>query len=138
MVRNSGITLECSSTVAASSAIGAIHQCNIKTSPNSSTTQKEVFVPQTENWVLTDMYVVSTSDYGSSQPMVEFIKNRGISMGTSTSLVALLVTSNTRPRFLPSAIGFEAGSILQMQTINTIAEGGSAATIKFFVAVSIQ
>ncbi len=138
MVRNTGITLECSSTVTASSAIGSIFQCNIKTSPNSSATQKEIFVPQTENWVLTDMYVVSTSDYGSSQPVVEFIKNRGISMGTSTSLVALLVTSNTRPRFLPSPIGFEAGSILQMQTINTIAEGGSDATIKFFVAVSIQ
>ena len=137
MVRNSGMTLQGGATVIASSAIGSIHQCTIKTSPNSDSSATEIFVPITENWVLTDMYVVSTSDYGSSQPMVQFIKNRGQFMGTSTSLVALLVTSNTRPRFLPAPIGYEGGSILQMQTINVIAEGGSAATIKFFVAVSI-
>ena len=109
----------------------------IKTSPIQSG-DTEIFVPQTENWIFTDCYVLATADYGTSQPMVNFIKNRAISMGTSTSLGALLVTSNTRPRFLPQPIGFEAGSIVTMETITTIVAGVGADSIKFYVAVSIQ
>ena len=137
MVRNTGITLECTRTVPAASAVGTILPVTIKTSP-TQTGDTEIFVPQTENWIFTDCYVLTAADYGTSQPMVNFIKNRAISMGTSTSLGALLVTSNTRPRFLPQPIGFEAGSIVTMETITTIANDTSADSIKFYVAVSIQ
>jgi len=137
MVRNTGITLECTRAVPAASAVGTILPVTIKTSP-TQTGDTEIFVPQTENWIFTDCYVLATADYGASQPMVNFIKNRAISMGTSTSLAALLVTSNTRPRFLPQPIGFEAGSIVTMETITTIVAGVAADAIKFYVAVSIQ
>jgi len=137
MVRNTGITLECTRTIAASAGTGTINPVTIKTSPIQSG-DTEIFVPQTENWIFTDCYVLTAADYGTSQPMVNFIKNRAISMGTSTSLGALLVTSNTRPRFLPQPIGFEAGSIVTMETITTIANDTDADSIKFYVAVSIQ
>ena len=137
MVRNTGITLECTRNVPAASAVGTILPVTIKTSP-TQTGDTEIFVPQTENWVFTDCYVLATADYGASQPMVNFIKNRAISMGTSSSLAELLVTSYTRPRFLPQPIGFEAGSIVTMETITTIVAGVGADSIKFYVAVSIQ
>ena len=90
MVRNTGITLECTRTIAASAGTGTINPVTIKTSPIQSG-DTEIFVP-----------------------------------------------SNTRPRFLPQPIGFEAGSIVTMETITTIANDTSADSIKFYVAVSIQ
>jgi len=59
-------------------------------------------------------------------------------MGTSAALIALLVTNNTRPRFLPEPIGFEAGTVMQMTTVMTVANDATADTFSFFVAVSIQ
>jgi hypothetical protein len=59
-------------------------------------------------------------------------------MGTTPPLSALLVSNNTRPRFLPSPVGFEAGSIVRMFSHTTIANDATADSIKFYVAVSIQ
>ena len=136
MVSNTGLTLTCTATVTASATTPTIVHCTIKTSPTDSG-NTEVFVPQTENWILTDMYIIASADSGTSDPMIEFIKNRGISMGTSTGISALLVTSNTRPRFLPRPIGFAGGDILSMQAITAIDNDATVDNIKFFVAVDI-
>ena len=137
MVSNSGFVLECTATVAASDAAGTIDVVNMQTDPTVNSVT-ELFVPVTENWVFTDAYILATADAGTSSPSVRFDKNRGRSMGTTPPLSALYVANNTRPRFLPSSIGFEAGSIVRMFTATTIANDGTADAIKFFVAVSIQ
>jgi len=137
MVSNSGFVLECTATVAASDAAGTIDVVNMQTDPTVNSVT-ELFVPVTENWVFTDAYILATADAGTSSPSVRFDKNRGRSMGTTPPLSALYVANNTRPRFLPSSIGFEAGSIVRMFTATTIANDATADAIKFFVAVSIQ
>ena len=53
MVRNTGRTLTCTMEVTASYTAPQTVQANIKLSPNDDG-KKEVFVPTTENWVLTD------------------------------------------------------------------------------------
>ena len=136
MVRNTGITLECTAAIPAAALAGSIQVVNIQTSPTQAVAT-EIFVPQTENWIFTDCYILVAGDAGVSAPMVNFIKNRAISMGTSASLLALLVTNNTRPRFLPQPIGFEAGSIVSMEVITTTVVVG-AENLRFFVPVSIQ
>ena len=137
MVSNSGFVLECTATIAASDAAGTIDVVSMQTDPTVNAVT-ELFVPVTENWVFTDAYILATADAGTSSPSVRFDKNRGRSMGTTPPLSALYVANNTRPRFLPSSIGFEAGSIVRMFTATTIANDGTADAIKFFVAVSIQ
>tara|TARA_R110000796_G_scaffold25901_1_gene72529 strand:- start:1581 stop:1994 length:414 start_codon:yes stop_codon:yes gene_type:complete len=137
MVSNSGFVLECTATVAASDAAGTIDVVNMQTDSTVASVT-ELFVPVTENWVFTDAYILAAADAGTSSPSIRFDKNRGRSMGTTPPLSALLVSNNTRPRFLPSSIGFEAGSIVRMFSNTSIANDATADAIKFFVAVSIQ
>ena len=136
MVAGTGLTLECTSAPAISAAVGTIDTVTIKTDPTVSGVT-ELQVPLTEAWVLTDCYVLAAAGYGTTQPMVNFDKNRGRSMGTTPSLAAMLVTSNTRPRFAPSPIGFEGGSIMRMFTITTVVNTTPVDSITFYVAVSI-
>ena len=136
MVAGTGLTLECTSAPASLAAVGTIDTVTIKTDPTVSGVT-ELQVPLTEAWVLTDCYVLATAGYGVTQPMVNFDKNRGRSMGTTPSLAAMLVPSNTRPRFSPSPIGFEGGSIMRMFTITTVVNTTPVDSITFYVAVSI-
>lgn len=137
MVNNTGFILECTATVGASESAGTIDVVSMKTDPTVSSVT-EMQVPLTENWVFTDCYILASADAGTSSPIVNFDKNRGRSMGSTPPLSAMLVTNNTRPRFLPSPIGFEGGSIIRMFTNSTIVNDGTADSIKFFVAVSIS
>ena len=136
MVRNTGITLTCTVQIPAAAAAGTIRVVNMQTSPTQAVAT-EIFVPQTENWIFTDCYILVAADAGVSTPMINFVKNRAISMGTSASLLSLLVTNNTRPRFLPQPIGFEAGSIVSMEAVTTTVIVG-VENLRFFVPVSIQ
>jgi hypothetical protein len=137
MVRNTGRTLTCNVPVAASLIAPQTVQATIQIDPNM-TAASEVFVPTTENWVITDCYILAAlGATGTTNPMIEFIKDRGVSMGITTPLSALLISNNTRPRFLPTPIGFEAGSILTIQAITTTTNSATADNINFYVAVDI-
>tara|TARA_R100000963_G_C4587219_1_gene65819 strand:- start:183 stop:599 length:417 start_codon:yes stop_codon:yes gene_type:complete len=137
MVRNTGRTLTVNMTVLASLAKPITRQCTIQLDPNM-TAQSEVFVPTTENWVITDCYILAAfGATGTTNPQIEFIKDRGVSMGITTPLSALLISNNTRPRFLPTPIGYEAGSILTIQGITTVDNNVTADDINFYVAVDI-
>ena len=137
MVGNSGFVLICTETIAASALAGTIGVVSMKTDP-TATAASELFVPVTENWKITDCYILATAGAGTSSPMVTFDKNRGRSMGTTPPLGAMLISNNTRPRFLPNPIGFEAGSILKMFTNTTVDNDATADSIAFYCAVSIQ
>ena len=58
-------------------------------------------------------------------------------MGTTPPLTTMLVTNNTRPRFLPQPIGYEGGSILRIFTINT-ALTAVAQLVTAYAAVAIS
>ena len=137
MVRNTGRTLTCTVAVAPNLITPQTVQVNIQIDPNQAVAT-EVFVPTTENWVVTDAYILAAfGAAGTTNPMINFIKDRGISMGITTPLSALLITNNTRPRFLPTPIGYEAGSIVTMQAITTVTNNATADAITFYVAVDI-
>ena len=137
MVRNTGLTLECTfANASANIASPTTMNVTIKTTPNDGGSTEQ-FVPTTENWVLTDMYIISSADSGTSDPIIEFIKDRGVSMGSTVPLSTELVSNNTRPRFLPTPIGYESGSILTIQGITTTDNNGTADDINFYVAVDI-
>ena len=137
MVSNRGITLECTFVNPVSATTPTTMNATIKTSPNDAGSTEQ-FVPITENWIITDLYIVASGDYTTGDPMIQFIKDRGVTLGTTGVLSTSLVTNNTRPRFLPSAIGYEAGTIITIQCISTVNYGTALETGKFYVAVDIQ
>ena len=138
MVRNTGFTLICGfqNPSTATDGVGTVMNVTMQVDPLQTATS-ELFVPITENWIISDMYISATADSTTGDPIILFIKDRGNTMGKTTILSAQLVSNNTRPRFLPTAIGFEAGTILTMQAISTVIYGTSVETGKFWVAIDI-
>ena len=138
MVANTGFTLICGFTnpSTATDPVGTVMNVTMQVDPLQTATS-ELFVPITENWVISDMYISASGDATTGDPIVLFIKDRGNTMGKTTILSAQLVSNNTRPRFLPTAIGFEAGTILTMQAISTVIYGTTVETGKFWVAIDI-
>ena len=131
-----GLVLECTATVGASDVAGTIDVVSLKTDPTVSAVT-ELQVPLTENWIATDMYILASADAGTSNPIVTMDKNRGRKLVQTPPLGSMLITNNTRPRFSPQPIGFEAGSIIRMFTLTTIDNDATADSIKFFVAFTI-
>jgi hypothetical protein len=136
MVVNTGITLTITRLTAAAEAAGDINAANIQVDPSVGAVA-EVNVPVTENWIITDCYILAAAGATNTDPQINFDKNRGRSMGTTPPLTSMLVTNNTRPRFLPQPIGFEGGSILRIFTINT-ALTAVAQTVTAYAAVAIS
>ena len=140
MVRNTGRTLTCTMAVTASYTAPQTVQATIKLSPNDDG-KKEVFVPTTENWVLTDCYILTALDAavdGTSNPQIVFVRDRMESLGMTTPLSALLISNNTRPRFLPTPIGYPAGSILTIFGITTVNNNSTADAFTWYVAVDVM
>lgn len=132
-----GITLECTATIDASLGAGTIKAVSIKTDPTVSSVT-ELQVPLSETWVFTDLYILASGDAGTSNPIVNFDKNRGNSLASTPPLSTMLITNNTRPRFSPRPLGFSGGDIIRMFLFTTIANDGSADSIKYYVACSIS
>ena len=100
----------------------------------------ELQVPLTENWIATDVYILAAGGAGSATvvaPVITMDKNRGRTLVQTPPLNAMLITSNTRPRFSPQPIGFEGGSIIRMFATSTVLNGGAVSNIQFSVAISI-
>ena len=70
-------------------------------------------------------------------PVITMDKNRGRTLVQTPPLSAMLITSNTRPRFSPQPIGFEGGSIIRMFATSTVLNGAAVSNIQFSVAISI-
>ena len=136
MVVNTGITLTITRQTAAAEAAGDINAAQIQVDPSVAPVA-EVNVPVTEKWIITDCYILAAAAATNTDPQINFDKNRGRSMGTTPPLTTMLVTNNTRPRFLPQPIGYEGGSILRIFTINT-ALTAVAQLVTAYAAVAIS
>ena len=136
---NSGLVLNCTAQYAASAPIATVLSVTMQTSP-TVTGVTELQVPLTENWIATDVYILAAAGAGSGtviNPVVTMDKNRGRTLVQTPPLNAMLITSNTRPRFSPQPIGFEGGSIIRMFATSTVLNGGAVSNIQFSVAISI-
>ena len=136
---NSGLVLNCTAPYAAAAPIATVLSVTMQTSP-TVTGVTELQVPLTENWIATDVYILAAAGAGSATviaPVITMDKNRGRTLVQTPPLNAMLITSNTRPRFSPQPIGFEGGSIIRMFATSTVLNGGAVSNIQFSVAISI-
>lgn len=136
---NSGLVLNCTATYAAAAPVATVLSVTMQTSP-TVTGVTELQVPLTENWIATDVYILAAAGAGSATviaPVITMDKNRGRTLVQTPPLSAMLITSNTRPRFSPQPIGFEGGSIIRMFATSTVLNGGAVSNIQFSVAISI-
>ena len=136
---NSGLVLNCTATYVAAAPAATVLSVTMQTSP-TVTGVTELQVPLTENWIATDVYILAAAGAGSATviaPVITMDKNRGRTLVQTPPLNAMLITSNTRPRFSPQPIGFEGGSIIRMFATSTIVNGAAVSNIQFSVAISI-
>ena len=136
---NSGLVLNCTAQYAIAAPIATVLSVTMQTSP-TVTGVTELQVPLTENWIATDVYILAAAGAGSATviaPVITMDKNRGRTLVQTPPLNAMLITSNTRPRFSPQPIGFEGGSIIRMFATSTVLNGGAVSNIQFSVAISI-
>jgi hypothetical protein len=136
---NSGLVLNCTATYAAAAPVATVLSVTMQTSPTVAGVT-ELQVPLTENWIATDVYILAAGGAGSATviaPVITMDKNRGRTLVQTPPLNAMLITSNTRPRFSPQPIGFEGGSIIRMFATSTVLNGGAISNIQFSVAISI-
>ena len=136
---NSGLVLNCTATYAITAPAATVLSVTMQTSP-TVTGVTELQVPLTENWIATDVYILAAAGAGSATviaPVITMDKNRGRTLVQTPPLNAMLITSNTRPRFSPQPIGFEGGSIIRMFATSTVLNGGAVSNIQFSVAISI-
>ena len=104
MSNNSGLVLNCTVTVAALAPAATVQSVTMQTSPTVTGVQ-ELQVPLTENWIATDVYILAAANGGTiTQPIVTMDKNRGRTLVQTPPLAAMLITSNTRPRFSPQFV----------------------------------
>jgi len=136
---NSGLVLNCTAQYAIAAPVATVLSVTMQTSP-TVTGVTELQVPLTENWIATDVYILAAAGAGSATviaPVITMDKNRGRTLVQTPPLNAMLITSNTRPRFSPQPIGFEGGSIIRMFATSTVLNGGAVSNIQFSVAISI-
>ena len=137
---NSGLVLNCTANYAAAAPVATVSPCLMQTSPVVNGVN-ELQVPLTENWIATDVYILATGNGAGAptvvDPVISMDKNRGRQLVQTPPLSAMLITSNTRPRFSPQPIGFEGGSIVRMFATSTVVNGGAPSNIQFSVAISI-
>ena len=106
---NSGLVLNCTAQYAIAAPVATVLSVTMQTSP-TVTGVTELQVPLTENWIATDVYILAAAGAGSATviaPVITMDKNRGRTLVQTPPLNAMLITSNTRPRFSPQPIGFE-------------------------------
>ena len=136
---NSGLVLNCTATYAAAAPVATVLSVTMQTSPTVAGVT-ELQVPLTENWIATDVYILAAGGAGSGtviNPVITMDKNRGRTLVQTPPLSAMLITSNTRPRFSPQPVGFEGGSIIRMFATSTVLNAGAISNIQFSVAISI-
>lgn len=120
-------------TVAASAAVNTIQLVNIGTSPEVATVTTLV-IPQTQTWIITDVYILTAGAAGTSDPQLRFVKNQVNTVGQIAPLSALLVTANSRPQLNPK-LGFEGNSQLQIYSITTVVNDATADSITAYAPV---
>tara|TARA_R110000824_G_scaffold242344_2_gene431026 strand:- start:575 stop:1003 length:429 start_codon:yes stop_codon:yes gene_type:complete len=137
---NSGLVLNCTAQYAASAPVATVSPCLLQTSPVVAGVN-ELQVPLTENWIATDLYILATGNGAGNptavDPVISLDKNRGRQLVQSPPLSAMLITSNTRPRFSPQPIGFEGGSIMRAFATSTVANAVPPSAVQFSIAISI-
>lgn len=116
-----GGNIEVSATAANGAAAGTIYAADLQWNPRLSSV-KEIIIPISESWMLTDLYAASAVDAGTdTNPQLEFRKDNDRLLDTSQRLALVIVTSNQRPNGLHGNLLYEGGSHMTSNVITTAA-----------------
>ena len=101
-------------------AAGSIIQASLQWTPRL-VAAKEIIIPTSELWLLTDLYTNSTANAGDvTNPQVNFYKDNDRLLDSSHFLLSVLVTSNQRPNGLHGNLQYEGGSHMSATLLTSI------------------
>ena len=126
-----GGTLIITGTYAASAAVGSRINCNIQWDP-SIASQTYIIIPDSEYWLLTDVWAATSDDVNPSNPILEFYKDQDRVLDRSRPMAAVVITSAQRPPGLNSNLGYQGGSHMTVKAVNTVTADSTAEAIKVF------
>jgi hypothetical protein len=127
-----GDTFQVNGTIAASAGANAAQSATIVVDGTSNASQP---VPQSQVWLFTDLYNRTTSDT-PTDALAQIIKNGIKELAKTAPLSVNLVTNQTRPG-LQAPFYYEPNAKLTINTLPIAANGTSAVTDTFFLAVVI-
>jgi len=134
---NSGMIIG-TATVAASAAAGTTQNANLQSTPVVAAAAS-LTVPQSQTWVLADVYIRAAADAGTSDPILNYYKDGSFNLGSTPPISSLLVTNNTRPRpFAGRTLAYEPVSQISVQLQTTIANDATADSINFLTTLAIS
>ncbi len=114
--KSAGGTMTLSAAFTASAAAGTIVLADITWDPRQSAV-KEYIIPQSEIWLITDLYSNTTTDATSFNPEVQFLKDTDRIIDRSKPLNTVIITSAQRPNGLNGDLEYEGGSHLSAQFV---------------------
>ena len=111
-------SLTLTTAIAANAVIATIQLFDIATSPEVATEQTFT-IPSGQTWIIDDLYILVTTDAGTSNPEIRFVKNQVLTLGQTNPIGAYLVSNSSRPKLSP-ALGFEGQTQMQIYAITSV------------------
>lgn len=131
------VVVDASFTATASAAAGFVGYATLRTNPAIARVTN-LLVPQTQTWLIDDLYITAAASAGLSDPIVKVIKNETNILADTPPLTALLVTNNSRPKTFAKILGFEGMSYMTNQIISTVANDTTAEVIRWFLTGAVN
>ncbi|MDA8030472.1 MAG: hypothetical protein MPJ22_00385 [Pirellulales bacterium] len=114
-----GGNLRITASIASGATGGTVVPADLEWSSRIGTA-KEIIIPTSEEWLLTDLFCNSATDAGVDVlPVVEFKKDNDRLLDTSQLLNVVVVTSNQRPNGLHGNLSYEGGSHMSAQILTS-------------------
>jgi hypothetical protein len=135
-LHSSGLTLICTGTIQNSSAIGTVATINMRRS-GLFATQTEITIPNSQSWLIYDVYILAAAGAGTSDPTIQVLKNNDREMVMTPNLSSMLVSNNSRPQFGKMDIKYNPTDILSMLAITSVANDTADDNLAFRVGVAI-
>lgn len=130
-------TILASDTIAASAAAGTVAFADLTIDPTIAVAT-QLTVPQTQTWLLMDVFIQVAADAGTSDPILTFLKDTSFIVAKTPPLSTMLVSNNSRPRpFANKILGYGPVSIIQIQETTTTANDATADSLRFRVIMGI-
>ena len=124
-------------TIAASAAAGTNVYASLTNDP-SVTATVSLQVPSNQAYLIDDLYVLTSSAYGTSIPRARIYKNDTYIMADTPPFAALLVSNSSRPKpFGQKALGFEPVSTMKILLTTTVANDATADSITFYTTGTV-
>jgi len=132
---DSGVLI-CTDQVVASAAAATRGNVGITDNPEIAGVNR-FLVPSGQTWIFEDLYISAAAGAGTSDPVVQIVKDGGRIMGITPPLSNLLVSNNSRPPYSNRKFLYRGGQSIQMYTITTTANDTGVDNIAFFIRLRI-